>query len=143
MKDAIHYTYGFGCHCRNCESCIKGTAENECWTCKKDVLKPGSVNNQSFCSSGKPKVNIDADIHHDIAAAIVQLREEVKRNNATEGYMDVELKDGKELRVEITRWSQALQVAGLERLARHIGDLDLIAMIQNDVKWISDIRIWK
>lgn len=143
MKDAINYTYGFGCHCRNCESCVKGTAEDEYWTCGKDILKPGSVNHTSFCSVGKPKENVESDVRHDIAAAIVNLREGIKKNNAEEGYFDVKLQDGRDIRVSLYKWSESLEVSGLERNNRHVGDLDLIAMIQHNVKYIDDIRIWK
>lgn len=143
MKDALNMTYGFGCHCRNCEFCIKGTCEDEYWTCEKDILNPGSVHSKSFCSSGKPKENNTIDGFCDIADAIAKLRDDIKQAGATEGYFDVKLKNGKDLRVEINRWSEALEVAGLERSNRHIGDLDFIAMIQNDVESIGDIRIWK
>lgn len=143
MKDAINYTYGFGCHCRNCESCVKGTAEDNYWSCSKDILKPGAVNNLSFCSVGKPKTDTDADFHHDISAAIVKLREDVTQNDATEGYFDVKLKNGKDIRIGLDRHSEDLEVSGLTRNNRRMGDIIIVAMLQDEVEHIDDIRIWK
>lgn len=143
MKDAINYTHGHGCYCRNCEFCIKGTSEDEYWTCEKDILKPGAVNATSFCSSGIPKQECDADPHKDISAAIICLRESVKDNNAEEGYFDVKLKNGKDIRVQLYPWNEFLEVDGLCRRTRQLSDMDIIALIGDDVQHIEDVMVWK
>lgn len=141
MKDAIHATYGFGCHCRNCQSCIKGTAEDEYWTCEKNILKPGAVNERSFCSSGTPKQECNADPNKDISAAIIRLRETVKDNDTEGCYFNVKLKNGKEVRVVLYPWNEFLEVDGLCRRTRQLNDMDIIDLIGDNVQHIEDVMI--
>ena len=58
MKDAIYESYGFGCHCRNCQFRVISTY-NEI-ICKKGVLVPQHITNKSFCSEGLPAyINVE------------------------------------------------------------------------------------
>lgn len=53
MKDSIYESYGFGCHCRNCQFRVaKKSDEN---SCKKGVLATNMITDKSFCSEGLPE----------------------------------------------------------------------------------------
>lgn len=144
MKDAINYTYGFGCHCRNCQFKVEHqlSDDGKLMRCINGILRPEQMNENSFCSAGVPKQDINADPHHDIATAIIMLREAVAAKDAEEGYFEVKLKNGKDMRVTLYPWNDFLEVDGLCRRTRQLSDMDIIAMLQDDVHYIDEIMVW-
>ena len=145
MKDAINYTHGCGCYCRNCQFKVehKLSDNGALMRCINGILRPEHMNANSFCSVGIPKQEINADPNHDLAAAIIALREAVTANDAEEGYFDVKLKNGKDLHVVLYPWNDFLEVDGLCRRTRQLSDMDIIALIGDDVQYIEDVMVWK
>lgn len=78
MKDSIYESYGFGCHCRNCQFRVMNKHDES--ICRQGILVPQLINNRSFCSVGVPSyINIDRFNNNakTIDDAIAAMRREV------------------------------------------------------------------
>lgn len=89
MRDSIYESYGFGCHCRNCQFRVTNT---HCESiCRRGVFVPQNITTKSFCSEGLPtyvKVNrFGEGVTANIAEkAINELRKCVLEKNPEELY---------------------------------------------------------
>lgn len=98
MKDAINSTYGFGCHCRNCQFKVEHKLANDetMMRCINGVLRPDQMNNWSFCSAGKLLVEDEK-----VVSAIRSMRNEVDMNMANYASVKLTLKNSKTMYVTL------------------------------------------
>lgn len=76
MKDSIYESYGFGCHCRNCQFRVVNKHDES--ICRRGVFVPQNITKTSFCSEGLPKyVKVDRFGASTLEKAISAIRREV------------------------------------------------------------------